>query len=83
MACGLACVVTPLALQGFEVTAGKQLLVGENEDELCDAIATILADESVAQELGTAARDYVRVHHSWSAVARSYEGIYGDVLRGS
>jgi glycosyltransferase involved in cell wall biosynthesis len=83
MACGLACVVTPLALQGFEVTAGEHVLVGETEDELSECVTTILDDDSVARKLGAAAREYVRTRHSWSAVARSYESIYTDVLRSS
>ena len=34
MACGLPCVVTPLALQGLDVVAGEQVLVGASAGEL-------------------------------------------------
>ena len=80
MASELACVVTPLALQGLKVTRGVELLVGESENELADRLLEVLEDDETARRLGLAAREYVRARHSWHSVALDYERVYREVL---
>ena len=72
MACGLPCVVTPLALQGLTAAPGEHILVGETPEELSEQIARVLADDDLAAALGAAAREYVCAAHAWSATARGY-----------
>ena len=72
MACGLPCVVTPLALQGLTASPGEHLLVGETPEELSEQIVQVLADDDLASALGAAAREYVCSAHDWSATARGY-----------
>jgi glycosyltransferase involved in cell wall biosynthesis len=76
MACGLPCVVTPLALQGLDVVAGEQVLVGASAGELAQEIGRVLADGDLAARLGSAAREHVRSHHDWSAVGRRYVSVW-------
>jgi glycosyltransferase involved in cell wall biosynthesis len=78
MACGVPCVVTPLALQGLDVVAGDQVLVGASADQLGQEIGRVLADGDLATGLGSAARVYVRSHHDWSAVARRYLAVWEE-----
>jgi glycosyltransferase involved in cell wall biosynthesis len=80
MATGLACVVTPLALQGIAVTPGREVLVGASADELAARAAAVLNSDLERKRLGRAARDFVREEHSWSAAATSYEHLYAAVL---
>lgn len=79
MASELPCVVTPLALQGFDVRAGEHVLVGESEDELAAHISNVLSQDALARRLGRAGRDYVRERHSWRSVAHAYEDVYRAV----
>jgi glycosyltransferase involved in cell wall biosynthesis len=79
MASELPCVVTPLALQGLDVTAGQHLLVGESADELATHILSVLNDNTLARSLGRAARRYVLASHSWHSVANAYEDVYRNV----
>jgi glycosyltransferase involved in cell wall biosynthesis len=79
MACGLPCVATPLALQGLDVTAGEQVLVGTSADQLAREIGRMLADDGLATRLGAAARQHVCTEHDWSAVARRYVSIWEGV----
>jgi glycosyltransferase involved in cell wall biosynthesis len=79
MAAERPCVVTPLALQGLEVTTGQHVLVGESADDLARHILRVLNDDELAARLGRAARDYVRAKHSWRSVARAYEDVYRAV----
>ncbi|MDQ4142712.1 MAG: glycosyltransferase family 4 protein [Actinomycetota bacterium] len=76
MANGIACVATPLAVQGMEVADGRDLLLGDSEQELAQRVGDLLDDSELTRRLGVAARDYVADHHSWRAVARAYEGVY-------
>jgi glycosyltransferase involved in cell wall biosynthesis len=78
MACGVPCVVTPLALQGLDVVAGDQVLVGASADQLAQEIGRVLADGDLAAGLGSAARVYVRSHHDWRAVARRYVAVWEE-----
>ena len=81
MACGLPCVVTPLALQGIDVVAGDHVLVGASAGELAQEIGRVLADGDLAARLGSTAREYVRSHHDWSAVAREYVRVWEAAQR--
>jgi glycosyltransferase involved in cell wall biosynthesis len=79
MATERACVVTPLALQGIDVTAGRDVLIGESAAELARQILRVLDDDDLARRLGRSAREYVRAKHSWHAVADAYEDVYRAV----
>jgi glycosyltransferase involved in cell wall biosynthesis len=81
MASELPCVATPLALQGLAVRQGVHVLIGESEDELAGQILKVLTDDSLAERLGRAARDYVRAMHSWRSCAQAYEDVYRQVQR--
>jgi polysaccharide biosynthesis protein PslH len=79
MAMECACVVTPLALQGLDVTGGEQVLIGKTAEELARHTTRVLCDEELAQRLGRAAGEYVRAKHNWDSVARAYEDVYRSV----
>jgi glycosyltransferase involved in cell wall biosynthesis len=81
MASELPCVVTPLSLQGIDVTRDRDVLVGESAEDLAEQLVRVLDDHETACRLGRAARDYVERNHSWTSVARAYEGVYCDVRR--
>jgi polysaccharide biosynthesis protein PslH len=81
MACGLPCVVTPLALQGLDVAAGTQVLVGRNAEEIAQEIGRVLGDDDLAARLGSKSREYVCSEHDWSAVARSYVKVWEAAQR--
>jgi glycosyltransferase involved in cell wall biosynthesis len=79
MASELPCVVTPLALQGFDVRPGEQVLIGETAEELSAHVLALMSDDVAARRLALAARDYVCSRHSWAAAARAYERTYSEV----
>jgi glycosyltransferase involved in cell wall biosynthesis len=76
MACGLPCVVTPLALQGLDVAADKQVLVGGNADAIAREIGRVLREDDLAGRLGLESREHVCSEHDWSAVARRYVKVW-------
>jgi glycosyltransferase involved in cell wall biosynthesis len=80
MASGVACVATPLALQGTRAVDGEHVLVAETDAEFARHVVRVLDDDGLAHRLGRAAREYVLAEHDWQAVAAAYERIYGEVL---
>ena len=80
MASELACVATPLALQGIDVEPGRDLLVGADEEALAAHIVRLLDDDERARALGRAARAYVSANHDWAAVARAYVRVYEEAM---
>jgi glycosyltransferase involved in cell wall biosynthesis len=80
MAGGLPCVATPLSLQGLGVRDGHEVAVADDAAGLARHAVRLLADGEAAEQLGQAARAYVRRHHDWRTVARSYEGVYQSVV---
>ena len=76
MANELPCVVTPLALRGISAMPGRDVLVGENPDELTGNIIRLLDDDALARSVGASGRAYVIAEHDWSVIARSYETLY-------
>jgi polysaccharide biosynthesis protein PslH len=81
MACGLPCVATPLALGGLSVTPGREILVGEEPEEIAGLLAGVLGDRQRAEALGKAARAYVLERHSWGATAAAYVERFERLLR--
>ena len=80
LACGAACVVTPLACQGLEVRADRELLIVEGADEIAAAIVRLLRDPTLRDRLGAAGREYVIDHHGWGSAARAYERVYAQAI---
>lgn len=78
MANGLACVATPLAVQGIAAAAGREILVGSTAEELAEHLVGVLRDPSLADRLGAAGRDHVRAHHGWASVAAEYLRVYRE-----
>jgi polysaccharide biosynthesis protein PslH len=81
MACGLPCVASPLALQGLEVAADRQVVVADDVDATAAAIGRILDDPRRAERLGQEARRYVEEHHSWARVGAEHLRLYDEVVR--
>ena len=81
MANGLPCVATPLALQGIDVRAGREVLVADDAQGIAGHVVTVLGDDAVARRLGEAARAYVRDHHRWEDVGRAFSRLYRAVAR--
>jgi glycosyltransferase involved in cell wall biosynthesis len=80
MACGLPCVATPLSLGGMTARPDGEVLIGRNADEFAAKLVRVLSEDALAHALGTAAREYVRAHHTWEAAARAYVKLYRDAL---
>lgn len=80
MASGVPCVVTPHALRGVLAISGRDLLVGEEAEQVAAQITFLLRDRRAARAIGAAGRAYVLSNHTWRGVAEAYVRLYESLL---
>lgn len=84
MSAGLPVVISDQVGIHEEVSrAGAGLVVPQNREELAGAIAKLLQDSELREDMGRKARRLVERKFSWERGARDLSGVYEDVLNGS
>lgn len=78
MAMGTPVVSTPGTCRAISAEPGTQLLVGDSDLSLSQAILSLLGDNVQRQQLGEAGRRYVEDHHDWDRIAARLESIYQE-----
>jgi glycosyltransferase involved in cell wall biosynthesis len=68
LAAGLPVVTTPIGAEGLRVRDGEHLLVADGAEPFAAAVRRLLADPSLAGELGERGRKLVAEQYSWRAV---------------
>ena len=81
MAMEMPVVATPLSCDGIPVTHGRDVLLGETDDELIDHVIRLLRDGSLRQTLRRNGRRLIEEHFTWQRVADQYESLYQQVIR--
>lgn len=74
-AAGKAVIASSQALEGLSLLPGRHLLVADEPSEWIAAITGLFADSAARTALGSAAREFVAEHHSWSACLRPFENL--------
>ena len=80
MACATPVVTTPQAVSALTAQAGRDVLVGNDADEIAAQAVRLLENPQYQQEIGQAGLAYVRSNHDWSAIAGKLEGIYDETI---
>jgi glycosyltransferase involved in cell wall biosynthesis len=76
LACGAACVATPLSCQGLRVVPGEDLLVAESPEDFAGELARVLDDDSLRDRLARRGREAIVAGHDWESMRRAYESVY-------
>ncbi len=76
LAMGTPMVATPISCRSLQVTNGTHLLMAEGAQAYADAVLKLLENARLAQNLGSAGRQYVEQHHSWRAAANMLSNLY-------
>lgn len=71
---------TPQAVSALQIHAGQDVLVADTAGAIAQAAVTLLADHTLAEQIGQAGRRYVETYHDWKVVAENLEDIYGEVI---
>ena len=84
MACGKPVVATAVGGIPEIIQHGKTgyLVEKGNLPELGKAIEHLLRDTTVCHRIGTAAREFIRTHASWTRNAQDMKTIYQDLIYG-
>jgi glycosyltransferase involved in cell wall biosynthesis len=73
MAAAAPAVATPLACQGIDAS---HALVADSDADFAAGLVALLRDRARGASLAQGAREYVRAHHDWDAVASAYLALY-------
>jgi len=75
MAMGKAIVSTTLGAEGLPIRDGVDLSLADRPEEFAGKVCALLRDPAERRRLGSAARDLVEKHYSWSAVAAEFDAV--------
>jgi glycosyltransferase involved in cell wall biosynthesis len=76
MACGAPVVASPKACEGIGATAGRDLLIGEDDEQLARQLLQVIRSVDVRRQLGLSGRRYVTAHHDWYEMGRRLIDVY-------
>ncbi len=82
LAAGKAVVASPRAIEGVNVTHGREVLVADTDEEICASTVLLLADPARRAELARSARSWAERNLDHSLVAAAYERLYGQLRPG-
>jgi glycosyltransferase involved in cell wall biosynthesis len=70
MAHGLPVVTTSVGIDGFGLTPGKNVLVGDSPKAFADAVINLLQDEALYRRIAAGGHRFIRRHYSEEAVRK-------------
>ncbi len=73
-------VATHIGAEGFPLHAGREALLVDGPQAFADAVASILQDQGLGDQLGRAGRALVEARYDWSVIAPRLESLWADVL---
>jgi glycosyltransferase involved in cell wall biosynthesis len=76
MAMGKAMVSTSLGCEGFPVSDGAELLIGDTADEFAQAVMTLLDKKDDRDRLGAEALRFVQDNYGWDAIVPRFDSLY-------
>jgi sugar transferase (PEP-CTERM/EpsH1 system associated) len=76
MALELPCITTPLANNALGAKDNESILLAETAQEFADKIMHLLENETIAQSIAKAGRNYVSTHFSWQQSAEKLESVF-------
>ena len=75
MAMGRPVVSTTLGIEGLDVTDGENFIRADDAEAFARAILLLMGDDTMREQIASAARRLVEDRFSWSRVARQFEAI--------
>jgi len=80
MAMGLPIVGSTVALEGIKAKHGDQVFVAHSSKQFAQYIIQLFKDNELRIEMGRKAREFIKLHHTWSEKAKEYERIWSLVM---
>jgi glycosyltransferase involved in cell wall biosynthesis len=83
LAAGKAVVASRLAVEGLDVRDGEELLLGDTEDEVVEAVSLLLSDPARRRAVAERARRYALDRLGWEPALTSYAHLHASLLSAS
>ncbi len=80
MAAGIPVVSTTLGAEGLNIQAGKNILIADTNEQLSEAINSVLENESQRQHLKIGGRALISERYDWSRLGESLFDAYDKLL---
>jgi glycosyltransferase involved in cell wall biosynthesis len=78
LACGVPVVASPKACEGLSATAGRDVLVGQNDEEVAAHVITLIEHAEVRKRVIEDGRRYVTAHHNWTTLGHALVNVYEE-----
>jgi glycosyltransferase involved in cell wall biosynthesis len=82
MAAGVPVVSTTLGAEGLDVHDGKHLLIADTNEQLAEAVVSVIENDEVRRRLIAAGRSLVLKRYDWSWLGTKLFDIYQQMVRG-
>ncbi len=73
MAAGTPVVSTPVGAEGIPAAHGRDILLGQTPEAIAAEVVRLLCEPALADRIARNARDLVREHFQWPAIASEFE----------
>lgn len=80
MAVGTPVITTPLGLSGLQIRAGRDILVGNNVQEISNHAISLLHNEKLYVQLALHGRKQIEKEYDWKSIAQKLDNVYQDVI---
>lgn len=80
MAAGVPVVSTTLGAEGLDVRHGENILIADTNEQLVEAITSVVEDQNRRNRLGSAGRALVSTHYEWAKLGGSLFELYQKLL---
>ena len=80
MAMRRAIVSTTLGCEGFDVTSGRELLIGDTPQAFAQAVIDLLNDDTLRLTLGRRAHAFVSATYDWGVIVPQLERVYNGLI---
>lgn len=79
MATGTPAIGTKIALEGLNITPGKQAIVANTAEEMANAVHRIVSSKNLQNELAIAGKKFVSEKYDWKTISTKLDKIYRKV----
>lgn len=80
MSCGVAVVAIKEVVDGIKCEIGKEILVGENDNDFANKIIKLLTNSNIRKKISLNARKFVERKYSWKKIVKKLENFYDKLI---
>ncbi len=81
MSCGTPVVTMPLSANALQATDRKELMVGNNAEELAQKTFHLLQDKVLYEGISKKGRVFIEKHYTWKEIAQRLNEVYSDAMK--